>query len=45
VAFREAALILRRRIELFISLPMHKLDSIAIKRELDHIGRLSEKVQ
>lgn len=45
VAFREAALILRRRIELFISLPMDKLDGMAIKRELDHIGRISEKAQ
>ena len=41
--FREAALILRRRIELFISLPMHKLDGMAIRRELDRIVRLPEK--
>jgi arsenate reductase (thioredoxin) len=44
-AFREAALILKRRIELFISLPMDKLDGMAIKRELNNIGRLSEKVE
>jgi arsenate reductase len=44
-AFREAALILKRRIELFISLPMDKLDGMAIRRELDHIGRLAEKAE
>jgi arsenate reductase (thioredoxin) len=44
-AFREAALILKRRIELFISLPMDKLDGMAIKRELDRIGRLPEKAE
>jgi arsenate reductase len=44
-AFREAALTLRRRIELFISLPMDKLDGMAIKRELDHIGRFAEKTE
>ena len=44
-AFREAALILRRRIELFISLPMDKLVGMAIKRELDKIGRLPEKAE
>jgi len=42
-AFREAALTLKRRIELFISLPLDKLDGMAIKRELDHIGRPSGK--
>ncbi len=42
-AFREVALILKRRIELFISLPMDKLDGMAIKRKLDHIGRISGK--
>ena len=40
--FREAALILRRRIELFISLPVNKLNGMALKRELDNIGRFSE---
>ena len=44
-AFRDAALILKRRIELFISLPMEKLDGMAIKRELDHIGRHSGKAE
>jgi arsenate reductase len=37
-AFRDAALILRRRIEFFVNLPLEKLDAPALKRELDHIG-------
>jgi len=32
--------LLTRRISLFISLPLDKLDSIALKREVDHIGLL-----
>lgn len=38
-AFREAFLMLDRRISLFLSLPLHSLDDLAIKRELDHIGQ------
>ncbi len=34
---------LNRRISLFTSLPLAKLDAMAIKRELDQIGRLREK--
>lgn len=30
--------LLTRRISLFVSLPLDKLDSIALKREVDHIG-------
>jgi arsenate reductase len=37
-AFRDAFLILDRRIALFLSLPLASLDSLAIKRELDSIG-------
>jgi len=37
-AFREAFLILDRRISLFLSLPMTSLDSLALRRELDSIG-------
>ncbi|HEY2468085.1 MAG TPA: arsenate reductase ArsC [Terracidiphilus sp.] len=38
-AFRDAFVILDRRIGLFLSLPMSTLDQIAIKREIENIGR------
>jgi len=38
-AFREAFLILERRIGLFLSLPLASLDSLAVKKEVDKIGR------
>jgi arsenate reductase len=38
-AFRSAFMILDRRITLFLSLPLSSLDQLAIKREIDHIGR------
>lgn len=38
-AFREAMLVLDRRISLFLSLPLASLDSLAIKKEVDEIGR------
>jgi N-acetylglutamate synthase-like GNAT family acetyltransferase len=41
-AFRKAATALRRRIELFLSLPVETLDRVALKRELDEIGRAPE---
>jgi arsenate reductase len=37
-AFREAFDILSRRINLFLSLPLERLDTPAIKKELDRIG-------
>lgn len=37
-AFRDAFLILDRRISLFVSLPIASLDKLAIKKELDRIG-------
>lgn len=40
-AFRE----MTTRINLFTSLPLQKLDALALKRELDSIGRLREKGQ
>ena len=40
-AFREAYLLLDRRISLFLSLPYTTLDRVALKRDLDHIGRQS----
>lgn len=38
-AFRDAFFILDRRISLFLSLPLASLDRLAIKREIDNIGR------
>ena len=37
-AFREAALVLRRRIELFASLPLESLIGLALQERLDAIG-------
>ena len=42
-AFTKAFAEMNRRISLFTSLPIAKLDAMAIKRELDQIGRLREK--
>lgn len=38
-AFRSAFLTLDRRISLFLSLPLASLDELAIKNEIDRIGR------
>lgn len=40
-AFRGAFFLLDRRITLFLSLPMATLDRLALKHELDNIGRQS----
>jgi arsenate reductase len=40
-AFRDAATTLRRRIELFINLPIEKLDSLKLKTEVAKIGEHS----
>jgi arsenate reductase (thioredoxin) len=37
-AFRDAFVILDRRISLFLSLPLSKLDQLAIKKEIERIG-------
>ena len=37
-AFREAFVMLERRISLFIALPLKSLDSLALKKEIDRIG-------
>ena len=37
-AFRDAATTLRRRIELFLSIPMDRLDALAMTRRLREIG-------
>jgi arsenate reductase len=38
-AFRDAFVNLGRRIDLFLSLPMEKLDALGMKTEVDQIGR------
>ena len=38
-AFRDAFFVLRRRIELFASLPMDKLTRLALQERLDAIGQ------
>ena len=38
-AFREAYVALENRIKLFVALPIEKLDRMAIKRNVDDIGR------
>jgi len=38
-AFRDAFLILDRRISLFLCLPLASIDKLALKKELDNIGR------
>ncbi|MBV8976317.1 MAG: arsenate reductase ArsC [Alphaproteobacteria bacterium] len=38
-AFRDAHVLLHRRIELFASLPVEKLDRLSLKRRLDEIGK------
>jgi len=38
-AFHQAYLMLERRISLFLCLPFEKLDTLAIKKKLDEIGR------
>jgi arsenate reductase len=43
-AFREAFSILERRISLFLSLPLASLDRVAIKREIDKIGRAPTRI-
>ena len=38
-AFKDAARILHRRIELFLSLPLQRLDGLSLQRELRSIGQ------
>jgi len=38
-AFRDAFFLLDRRIGLFLCLPLASIDSLALKKELDSIGR------
>jgi arsenate reductase len=38
-AFRDAFFLLQRRIELFLNLPLKSIDTLALQREVDQIGR------
>ncbi len=38
-AFRDAAVVLRRRIDLFLSLPLEKLDALSLRTRLRDIGK------
>ena len=38
-AYRDAFLLLDRRISLFLSLPLSTLDGLSLKKEIDNIGR------
>ena len=38
-AFRDAFFLLDRRITLFLTLPLASIDNLALKKELDNIGR------
>ena len=38
-AFRDAYQLLHRRIELFVNLPVAKLDRMSLKNRLDEIGK------
>lgn len=38
-AFRDAFFMLQRRIVLFLSLPLKSIDTLALQREVDNIGR------
>lgn len=38
-AFQEAAIVLKRRIELFLSLPIARLDAMSLQQELHSIGK------
>ncbi|HEV2111857.1 MAG TPA: arsenate reductase ArsC [Gammaproteobacteria bacterium] len=37
-AFRDTLMALRRRIEIFVSLPLEKLDKLAIQKKIEEIG-------
>jgi arsenate reductase len=44
-AFRDVFFLLDRRISLFLCLPLGSLDRLALKKELDNIGRAETPVQ
>jgi arsenate reductase len=42
-AFRDAFLMLQRRIELFANLPVKSLDRMSLKKRLDEIGKTTDE--
>ncbi|HEX4917284.1 MAG TPA: arsenate reductase ArsC [Limnobacter sp.] len=40
--FRNVGLLLRKRIELMLALPIHKLEKLSLQHELQHIGKTSQ---
>ena len=44
-AFADAYRMLRQRITIFVNLPIHSLGSLALKNEVDEIGKLSRVVR
>jgi arsenate reductase (thioredoxin) len=44
-AFRDAFFLLDRRISLFLALPLASIGGLALKKELDHIGRQDRQNQ
>jgi arsenate reductase (thioredoxin) len=40
-AFRDAYLAIESRIRIFVALPIHKLDRMALKRKVEEIGRVA----
>jgi arsenate reductase len=43
-AFRDTFFLLERRISLFLSLPLASLDNLAMRKEIDEIGRSTQAV-
>ena len=41
-AFREALMVMQRRIELFANLPVKSLDRMSLKKRLDEIGAVKD---
>jgi arsenate reductase (thioredoxin) len=44
-AYRDAFFMIERRISLFLSLPLGSLDGLALKKEMDNIGRTASEEQ
>ena len=44
-AFRDAFMMLDRRISLLLCLPLASLNNLAIKKEIDNIGRIGRRRQ
>lgn len=38
-AFNDAAIVLKRRIEFLLAVPLHRLDAVTLQHELNQIGK------